>query len=146
VSGAPATAPDTVPRLELRGIVKRYGEVITRDAVSRGVMPRQIHAVRGENGAARSTRVKIVYGARCGRRRRDPVAGRPAVIRSPGRGARAGHRQRLAASRPVRRAAGLTWWDVQEGAIDRVSIAADVPTEERAQVASVTSGLKGGRV
>jgi simple sugar transport system ATP-binding protein len=83
VSGAPATAPDTVPRLELRGIVKRYGEVITRDAVSRGVMPRQIHAVRGENGAARSTRVKIVYGARCGRRRRDPVDGRPAVIRSP---------------------------------------------------------------
>jgi len=76
-------ATDTVPRLELRGIAKRYGDVIANDAISLRVMPGQIHAVLGENGAGKSTLVKIVYGAvrpDAGEIRWD---GRPAAIRSP---------------------------------------------------------------
>lgn len=37
-----------------------------------------------------------------------------------------------------------TWWGVKEGAIDIVSIAADVPTATQAKVAEIKAGLKDG--
>jgi basic membrane protein A and related proteins len=37
-----------------------------------------------------------------------------------------------------------TWWGVKEGAIDMVSVAADVPAETRAKVDAVKAGLKDG--
>ncbi len=39
---------------------------------------------------------------------------------------------------------GKAWWGVKEGAIDLVSIAADVPAELKAKVDSVKAGLKDG--
>ena len=60
------TAPpnSTAPlRLELRGITKQYPAVRANDAVSLRVAPGQIHAVLGENGAGKSTMMKIIYGA-----------------------------------------------------------------------------------
>ena len=39
---------------------------------------------------------------------------------------------------------GQAWWGVKEGAIDLVSIAADVPAELKAKVDSVKAGLKDG--
>jgi len=51
------------PRLELIGISKQYPAVKANDQVSLRVAPGQIHAVLGENGAGKSTMMKIIYGA-----------------------------------------------------------------------------------
>lgn len=41
-------------------------------------------------------------------------------------------------------ATGQTWWGVKEGAIDMVSIAADVPDETKKRIDEIKSGLKDG--
>jgi ABC-type uncharacterized transport system ATPase subunit len=53
----------TTWRLELQGISKQYPAVRANDRVSLRVAPGQIHAVLGENGAGKSTMMKIIYGA-----------------------------------------------------------------------------------
>jgi simple sugar transport system ATP-binding protein len=50
------------PRLELRSVSKRYGDVLANDAVSLSVEPGEIHAVIGENGAGKTTLMKIIHG------------------------------------------------------------------------------------
>src|SRR5688500_9604062 len=48
--------------LELRQITKRFGAVLANDHVNITVTPGTIHAVIGENGAGKSTAMKIAYG------------------------------------------------------------------------------------
>jgi len=43
-----------VPRLALRGITRRYPGVVANDGVSLEVGAGEIHAILGENGAARA--------------------------------------------------------------------------------------------
>ncbi len=50
------------PRLELREITKRFPGVVANDRVSFKVAPGEVHALLGENGAGKSTIVKIIYG------------------------------------------------------------------------------------
>jgi general nucleoside transport system ATP-binding protein len=48
--------------LELRDITKRFGDVLANDRVSFTVAPGTIHAIVGENGAGKSTAMRIAYG------------------------------------------------------------------------------------
>jgi ABC-type uncharacterized transport system ATPase subunit len=48
--------------LELRDITKRFGDVLANDRVSLAVKPGTIHAIVGENGAGKSTAMRIAYG------------------------------------------------------------------------------------
>lgn len=52
-----------VPKLAIEGLTKRYGNgVLANDAVSLQVAPSTIHAIVGENGAGKSTVLKMLYG------------------------------------------------------------------------------------
>jgi general nucleoside transport system ATP-binding protein len=48
--------------LELRNITKRFGNVLANDRVSIAVRSKSIHAIVGENGAGKSTAMRIAYG------------------------------------------------------------------------------------
>jgi simple sugar transport system ATP-binding protein len=57
VSPASTTAP-----VELRGLTKRFGNVLANAEVSLSVKPGTIHGIIGENGAGKSTAMKMLYG------------------------------------------------------------------------------------
>ncbi len=48
--------------IELRNITKRFGNVVANSRVSFKVEPGTIHAIVGENGAGKSTAMRIAYG------------------------------------------------------------------------------------
>src|SRR6266568_6948787 len=48
--------------LELRNITKRFGNVLANDRVSIAISSGTIHAIVGENGAGKSTAMRIAYG------------------------------------------------------------------------------------
>ena len=51
------------PRLEMRGVSKRFGATIALADVGIAVMPGRVHALVGENGAGKSTLMKVLSGA-----------------------------------------------------------------------------------
>ena len=48
------------PVLELKGITKRFPGVLANDHIDLTLMKGEIHALLGENGAGKSTMMKII--------------------------------------------------------------------------------------
>jgi simple sugar transport system ATP-binding protein len=69
--------------LELRNITKRFGSVVANDNVNIVVKPGTIHAIVGENGAGKSTAMRIAYGFYTPDSGQILVDGQPHEIRSP---------------------------------------------------------------
>ncbi len=69
--------------LELRNITKTFGSVIANDDVSIKIEPGTIHAIVGENGAGKSTVMRIAYGFYNADAGEILVDGKTANIKSP---------------------------------------------------------------
>src|SRR5262247_1532728 len=69
--------------LELRNISKRFGDVQANDQVSIKVEAATIHAIVGENGAGKSTAMRIAYGFYTADSGEIIVDGQPRDIKSP---------------------------------------------------------------
>ncbi len=68
---------------ELRNITKRFGAVLANDRVSIKVPPGTIHAIVGENGAGKSTAMRIAYGFYTADGGEILINGKPVEIRTP---------------------------------------------------------------
>ncbi|MGB3538583.1 MAG: ATP-binding cassette domain-containing protein [Mesorhizobium sp.] len=71
------------PILEARGLVKRYGRVVALDSADFDLMPNEILAVIGDNGAGKSTMVKALCGAVIPDSGQILLDGKPAHFKSP---------------------------------------------------------------
>ena len=71
------------PRLEVRGVTKDFPGVRANDRVSFSVAPGEIHALLGENGAGKSTVVKMIYGVLHPDEGTFNWEGRPVTIADP---------------------------------------------------------------
>jgi simple sugar transport system ATP-binding protein len=80
VGGAPA--PPT-PAVELRGITKRFGEVLACDRVDLQVPVGEIHGLLGQNGAGKSTLMKVLLGLLTPDAGSILINGRPVVVKDP---------------------------------------------------------------
>lgn len=69
--------------LELKNIHKAFGDCVANEDVSLVVHKGTIHAIVGENGAGKSTAMKVVYGFYNQDRGEILLDGKPATIRNP---------------------------------------------------------------
>lgn len=68
---------NTTAALSLRGLTKQYGDAIVLSNVDMDIAPGEVRALLGENGAGKSTTIKIISGVV------RPTAGTIAVVGAP---------------------------------------------------------------
>ena len=69
--------------IELIGITKRFPGVVANDHVDLAVEEGEIHAICGENGAGKSTSMKILYGMQAPDEGEMRVFGNPVHFTKP---------------------------------------------------------------
>ncbi|MDB2324847.1 ABC transporter ATP-binding protein [Alphaproteobacteria bacterium] len=74
---------DATPLLQALGIVKKFGDFTANDDVSFSIYKGEIHALLGENGAGKSTFVKMIYGLMQPDAGLIEYKGAPVVINGP---------------------------------------------------------------
>jgi len=74
---------ETVNALEMREIVKQFGEFKANDGINLAVKPGEIHALLGENGAGKSTLMNQLSGLLQPTSGEILLNGNPAVVDSP---------------------------------------------------------------
>ena len=57
-----SVAQSPPPRLQMRGITKRYPGVVANNQIDLDVKAGEIHALLGENGAGKTTLMNILFG------------------------------------------------------------------------------------
>ncbi len=81
-AGSATPSPAEVPRLELAGVSKRFGAVRAIRNGDMTIRAGRVHALVGENGAGKSTMIKVVAGVETADRGTVTFEGRPVTIHS----------------------------------------------------------------
>jgi simple sugar transport system ATP-binding protein len=69
--------------VEMRGVTKRFGEVVANRNINLRVPDKSIHAIIGENGAGKSTAMNILYGFYNPDEGEILIDGQPRAIKTP---------------------------------------------------------------
>jgi simple sugar transport system ATP-binding protein len=84
VSARPlATADRPPPAVALRGITKRYGDIVACDRIDLDLHRAEVHGILGENGAGKSTLMRILIGLVTPDRGDISIDGAPQHIADP---------------------------------------------------------------